>query len=179
MNTRVHRLAVLLLSLSSALSATTILAAEIGAPLPTLAVKDSAGTALVLGDGVQRIYANGDRKGDKMIKAAMAGRGQAALDAQRAIIVADISAAPGFIRRIIRNDLKERSYATWMDETGDTRKVLPYREDQITVLELDAGRVTAIRYIADAETLKQELAAPADPEPTAPPAEAAAAATAD
>jgi hypothetical protein len=38
--------------------------------------------------------------------------------------------------------------------------VLPYREDHITVLDLDAGRVTDIRYIADAEALRQMLAAP-------------------
>jgi hypothetical protein len=160
MKTVGHSIATLLIGACGALGATTSFGAELGAPLPALAVKDSSGAALMLGKDIRRIYANGDRKGDKMIKAAMTGRDQAALDAQRAIVVADISAAPGFIRRIIRKDLKERSYATWMDETGQTRDVLPYREDHITVLDLDAGRVTDIRYIADAEALRQMLAAP-------------------
>jgi hypothetical protein len=156
-----QRLAVLLLATVGASSASTASAAETGAPLPALAVKNSAGELLTLNDDIRRIYANGDRKGDRLIKAAMAGRDQDTLDAQGAIVVADISAAPGFIRRIIRNELRERSYATWLDESGDTRALLPYRQDHITVLELDARRVTAIRHIGDVETLRRELAAPA------------------
>jgi hypothetical protein len=161
-----QRLAVLLLATVGASSAGAAPAAEIGTPLPALAVKNSAGEVLVLNDGLRRIYANGDRKGDRLIKAAMAGSDQDTLDAQGAIVVADISAAPGFIRRIIRNELRERSYATWLDESGDTRTILPYRQDHITVLELDARRVIAIRHIGDVETLRQELAAPS-PTPAA------------
>lgn len=160
MNTIHQGIAALLLAGCGALGAPRALGAEIGSPLPALAVADSNGRTLTLDAGIRRIYANADRKGDKMIKAAMVGRDQATLDAQRAIVVADISAAPGFVRRIIRKDLQQRSYITWMDETGQTRGVLPYREDHITVLDLDDGRLTAIGYIADVETLRQALAAP-------------------
>ena len=131
-------------------------AVDICEELPALTRKDQTGTERTLDATVRRIYANADRKGDGLMKAAKIE--QAQLDAQRAIVVADISEAPGFVKSIIKSSLKDRRYATWLDTAGSTKKLLPYKADQIVVIELEARRVKAVRYLADAEALRRELA---------------------
>ena len=132
-------------------------AAGVGDTLPALQLKDQYGKVQTLGQEVKRLYANADRKGDAMLKAALADKGQTRLDAQKAIVVAEISAAPFFVKSMIRGNLKDRGYLTWLDASGDTKKVLPYKEDQILILELDQQRITAVRYAGDVEALKREL----------------------
>ncbi len=153
-----------------------VLAAEICDELPAFTLKDQAGEPQTLSDSVQRIYANGDRSSGKLIKQAMTGLDQSTLDAQQAIVVTEISAAPGFVKGIIRSGLEDRSYTTWIDTKGTTKRILPYRADRVVVLELAQRKVTAIRYIADADSLKQELlsAAPATEAAPETPAEAVA-----
>ena len=121
-------------------------AAGVGDTLPALQLKDQYGKVQTLGQEVKRLYANADRKGDAMLKAAL-----------KAIVVAEISAAPFFVKSMIRGNLKDRGYLTWLDASGDTKKVLPYKEDQILILELDQQRITAVRYAGDVEALKREL----------------------
>lgn len=156
--------------LAFALTAATLMlatplatAAAIGDELPAVTLKDQADTAHTLDSSVQRIYANADRKGDGMMKAAMAKLDQSVLDAQHAVVIADISGAPGFVKSIIRSSLKDRRYTTWLDVSGNTRSLLPYRANQIAVIELDQRRIVAVRYVADAEALRRELAPPAPP----------------
>lgn len=145
-------------------------AAAVGDTLPPLQLKDAHGKDVTLSDSVRRIYASAGREGDRWLKEALKERGQATLDAQRAVVIADISAAPGFVKGMIRSSLKDRGYATWLDQAGSTRSLLPYREDRIAIVELDARRITAIRYAADVASLRRELAstAPAQAAPAQP-----------
>lgn len=140
-------------------------AAAVGDTLPPLQLKDAHGKDVTLGDSVRRIYASAGREGDRWLKEALAQGGQAALDAQRAVVIADISGAPGFVKGMIRSSLKDRAYATWLDQAGSTKSLLPYRDDRIAVVELDQRRITAIRYVADAAALRRELASPAPAQP--------------
>ena len=128
-----------------------------GDVLPALTLKDQADRTHTLDAAIRRVYANSDRKGDALMKEAMAGRGQAQLDAQQAVVIAEISAAPFFVKSIIRSSLKDRGYTTWLDTKGDTQALLPYRANQVTVIELEQRRITAIRHIGDAAALRREL----------------------
>jgi hypothetical protein len=148
--------AILGLALSAAASG-VIAAAGLGDEVPALAFKDAAGNSHTLGDNVRRIYANADRKGDSLMKDAMSQIDQKILDAQGAVVIADISEAPFFVKSIIRSSLKERRYVTWLDVTGNTQPVLPYRADHVTVLDLQQHRITAIRQVNTVEGLKREL----------------------
>ncbi len=143
-----------------------------GESLPAYELTDETGAEHVLGTAVRRIYATTDRKGDKLLAAAMESRDQTTLDTQSAVVIADISEAPGFVKRIIRSSLKDRSYRSWLDLRGSTRSTLPARADGVTVIDLDQRRIREIRHITDQaslETLLDEkllpLPSPA-PEPT-------------
>lgn len=146
------------LSLAVTLATTHAWAATVGGELPVLILKDQLGAPHTLEPIVRRLYINSDRKGDGLMKAAMSDLTQDTLDGQKAVVIADISGAPGFVKRIIASSLKDRRYTTWLDVTGSTQTVLPYKADAVTVVELDQRRIKAIRYLTDAEALKRELA---------------------
>lgn len=149
-------------ALAAALAAPAF-AAGLGDTVKPLALKDQTGTERTLDDSVRRIYANSSRAGDKLMKDAAPT--QARLDAQHAVAVAEISKAPGFVKYLIRKSLKDRAYATWIDDSGTTRSLLPYRDDQVSVIELDKGTITAIRYVGSVEALQRELAPAPQPAP--------------
>ena len=89
-------------------------------------------------------------------------------DAQNAIVVADISEAPWFVKRIIRGSLKDRSYTTWMDREGITRELLPYQAGGVTIIDLDAFSITGVTLAKDAVSLRQALNDAAAPPPSQP-----------
>lgn len=130
----------------------------VGAAEPlAFTLKDADGKAHTLDDSVKRLYLSADRDGDKLMKAVMEDLGQATLDAQSAVVVADISGAPFFIKGFIRSSLRDRKYLTWLDESGGTKKLLPYREESIGIVTLDQRRIISVRYVRDLAELKREL----------------------
>lgn len=147
------------IALAAVLLSPQTFAAKVGDPLPELTLKDQFDKPHTLDGSVRRLYANADRKGDGLMKSAKELT-QAKLDAQKAIVIADISKAPFFVKRIIRSSLKDRSYTTWLDASGSTQKWLPQKSDQVLVLDVEHGRIKAIRYAKDAAALQHELAQP-------------------
>ena len=134
------------------------MAATTGDPLPVFTLKTASGEKTGLPADTRRLYLSVDRKGGRLISEAMKGHQQDTLDRQRAVMVADISAAPGFVRGMIRGSFKDRPYQTLLDESGQTSQHLPLREDHITVVDLDQGVITQIRYLADVADLSAMLA---------------------
>lgn len=140
--------------------------AGVGDLLPPLELKDAQDRPQRLDDTVRRIYATSDRKSGALMETAMTGLDQSQLDAQRAVVIAEISAAPFFVKSIIRGSLRDLRYSTWLDARGLTRSLLPYRPDQVTVIELEQRRIKAVRHVGDADRLRQELAPAPSPEQT-------------
>lgn len=132
-------------------------ASEVGSTLPAISLDDQHGQPQQLQEDTRRIYASADRKADKLLAKAMKNRSQADLDAQRAIVIGEISAAPGFVKRIIRSGLKDRSYQTWVDDRGKTKKLLPYRPDRLAVIDLQARKIIAVQQISDLAELEALL----------------------
>lgn len=144
-----------LLTLSSY---TTFVSAEsVGKQLPAFTLNDAQENKQVLNTDVARIYASTDRDAGEILADAFTEGGQAALDAQNAIVIADISEVPWFIKGVIRSKLKERSFNTWVDEDEVTSALIPYQEDQVTLIELQAMKIHAIRYFSDSASLKKAL----------------------
>ena len=133
-----------------------LLAATVGDELPALELKDASDAPHVLDASIRRIYFTGDRGSGGVMKDAAPV--QAQLDAQHAIVIADISEAPGFVKFMIRSSLKDRGYLSWVDAGGVTKSLFPVRTGQVTVLDLEQRRIRAIRYAADVAAVKQELA---------------------
>lgn len=145
-----------LVALATAFAPFSALAAKVGDALPALSLKDQFGKQHVLDASVRRIYLNADRKSGDLVKAGMKDVAQETLDAHNAIVITNISEAPGFVKRIILSGLKERRYAVWVDQAGSS-KSLPSRADQVTVLDVEAMQIKAIRFVGKETDLQAEL----------------------
>lgn len=150
MNGTRQLLALALLALSGAVQA-----AGVGDTLPELALKDAADVVHTLDDAVHRIYYSGDRDSGGLLKETAPA--QAQLDAQHAVAIANVSDAPGFVKFMIRKSLKGRAYVTWMDESGVTKPLFPVRPGQVTIIDLQRRKITAVRYAGSVEALRNEL----------------------
>jgi hypothetical protein len=138
-------------------------ATAVGDEVPALTLQDAAGATLVLDGAVRRIYASSDRASGELLKTALAQDGKSVLARQGAIVVADISAAPGFVKGIIRSGLRKRGYSTWLDEGGAMSRWLAPRPEQVSIIELSQLRITAIRHVGTVDALRGELAIPPAP----------------
>jgi len=161
-----HKLRMALVACALVLPALPGAATEVDQELPPITLKDAQGNEHTLSTQVKRIYASGGRKSDKLLEAAFETHDQSHLDAQQAVVIADISSAPGFVKRIIRSSLKDRSYVTWTDTKGHTKRLLPYRENQVAVIDLDDLRITRIRHLDDHDALQALLAEASTPTPS-------------
>lgn len=125
--------------------------------LPAWSLNDSTGAERTLDDAVKRIYATADRDSDALLQAAMEGLDQTTLDRQQAIVLADIHAAPWFIRRVIRKRLAERSYLSWLDEDGRSKAYIAHEPGHVSVIDLERRRILSVHHINDPEALQQLL----------------------
>lgn len=144
-----------LVAIALALAAFQAHALNIGDEVPVLQMKDAKDVEHTLGDEVRRIYYSGDRDSGGAMKEAAPT--QAQLDAQHAVAIANIADAPGFVKYLIRKSMNDRAYTTWLDASGATKPLFPVRPGQVTIIELQARKITAIRYAPDVAAIRNEL----------------------
>ncbi|HQQ74594.1 MAG TPA: hypothetical protein PK031_05535, partial [Pseudomonadales bacterium] len=108
-----------------------------------------------LGVATRRIYFTHDMAGGKLLKAALGENGQALLDSQQAVAITDVSEMPSVIRSMMALPaMKKRSYLIWIDEIGVVVRSLPRKPEQVTVIDLDQMRITAVQFAADKKALE-------------------------
>lgn len=146
----------LVFSLLAVVASASLWAADVGELLPGIQLKDQFGKVHSLEPTVKRIYFTHDMAGGKLLKAVLGDRGQAELDNQQAIAVTDVSQMPSMIRSMMAMPaMKKRSYQIWIDETGKVLAGLPRKPDQVTVIEMDKMKITAVHFAADEKALVQ------------------------
>ncbi len=146
-------------SMLAALGSLSVQAADIGQTLPPLQLKDQFGNAHVVTLTTRRLYFTHDMAGGKLLKAVLGDKGQAVLDAQQAMAIADVSGMPSMVRNMMAMPaMKKRSYKIGVDEAGNVSASLPRQPDQVTVIDLDQFVVRAVRFAADEKSLKALVA---------------------
>jgi hypothetical protein len=137
-----------------ALASLSLYALEMGAVLPALQLNDQFGKAHTLDAATRRIYFTHDMAGGKLLKAVLGDKGQTILDSQQAVAITDVSQMPSMIRSMMAMPaMKKRSYQIWIDESGKVISDLPRKPDQVTVIELDQLKITAVQFVADEKAL--------------------------
>jgi len=137
-----------------ALASLSLFAMDIATALPALQLYDQFGKAHTLDAKTKRIYFTHDMAGGKLLKAALGEKGQDVLDKQQAVAITDVSQMPSMIRSMMAMPaMKKRSYQIWIDESGKVVSELPRKPDQVTVIELDQLKITAVRFAADEKAL--------------------------
>lgn len=129
-------------------------ALEPGAWLPAIAVQDQNERPWSVAPGTRHLVFAADRAGSELAQAALGADGAQRLAAARAVYLADIHAMPALVTRLFALPaLRALPYPVGLVRDDQAAADLPRRAGQVTVLDLDLGRVTAVHHAADAAAL--------------------------
>ena len=77
---------------------------------------------------------------------------------ERVAYVADISGMPSIISNFVAVPrMRDYHYPVWLDYDGEITEQLPVVEENVSVIDIDQGKVTNITYITDISLLTKRL----------------------
>ena len=134
--------------------------AGVGDTLPALELEDQHGEARELDAGVRRLVFTREMKAGRIAKAALGEEaGIALMKRPDTVYVSDVSRMPGLVRALFAMpSLRRRPYPILLDTEGERTQVIPSEAGKVTVLSLDALRVTEVRFLATGEEIRAALA---------------------
>ncbi len=149
-------------SLSLALSALSAIPARAefgpGDRLPTLELRDQHEQAQTIPDGTRILLFAPDRAAGELVTEALEDQDADSLAARDIRYLADISGMPGIITSLFAlPKLRERPYPILLGEEAEQTQDWPRREDQVTWLRLEDGRIDEVRYFDSAAALREAL----------------------
>jgi hypothetical protein len=144
-----------LLLLPAALPAAPI---AVGEPLPSLTLNDQHDQPHALDAQTRIILFSADRDASGLIEEALAEQTGDSLAKAGVVYVADISGMPGLVTKLIAlPQMRKRPYPMLLGREAEETAMIPRERGQVTLVETDAGTITAIRFIADQQALSQAL----------------------
>lgn len=146
---------VALLLLPNALLAASL---AVGEPLPSMTLTDQHDQPHAIDAQTRLILFSADRDASALIEDALAEQTAESLDAAGILYVADISGMPGMVTKLIAlPQMRKRPYPMLLGREAEETAMLPRERGQVTLIETDAGTITAIRFIDDEQALSQAL----------------------
>jgi len=89
-----------------------------------------------------------------------------ALEANRALYVADISGMPSFIASMSAiPKMKKRPYPTLLDRDGRATAAFPAQEGKATIMRLSSLQVVELRFVDSTNALGEALGVAEEPGP--------------
>jgi hypothetical protein len=129
-----------------------------GMPMPEIRLTDQHDVEKTIASGVRYVVFTRDMDAGNMVKEALAENGGSILETADAIYIADISGMPAFVTKVFAVPaMRKRGYPIVLDRDGKATSGVPSEEGKITVLDLGAGAIAQIRYVASAEELRSVL----------------------
>jgi hypothetical protein len=130
----------------------------VGSTLVPFALEDQHGKRAEIGAGVRLLMLTRDMDAGDLVKQALAATEQRVLDERHAVYVADISGMPALVSRFIAVPrMRERPYRVLLDRDRSTTRDVPSVKGKVTVLSLDALRVTGVDHLGSVEAVKGVL----------------------
>lgn len=141
-----------LLSLSAIANSLTV-----GSDIPTLTVKDQFEKDHTVDANVKTIIFSASKTEGTTIKDFLLTKDKDYLTTNNTVYVADITGMPSLITKFIAMPkMKDYPFSVLLiDEANKT--LFPVKEDMISLISLENGKVTDIKYVKTAEELSQNL----------------------
>ena len=132
----------------------------VGARLAPATLLDQNEVPHRIDESVRIIFFAREMEGGAVIRALLDKEGPKYLAKHRGLYVADISAMPTMIARLVAipKMRRERPYPTLLDRDGTTTAPFPAQEGRVTVMALDKLRVTAIHYRGSVAGVREAVA---------------------
>jgi len=135
----------------------------VGSVLPALSLEDQHGETRTLDASLRVVLFSRDMDGGGVVKQALADDGPDFLERNGATYVADVSAMPGLVLRLMaRPAMRRRPYPMLLDEQGDATADFPSQKGKATLLFLERSKVVGVATVGTPDELREAL------EPAAP-----------
>lgn len=131
---------------------------EVGQTLPELTLKDQHDVAQTITPATRLLIFSAERNASSLVESVLDGQTAATLDAAGVRYVADISAMPGMVTKLIAlPKMRKRPYPMLLGREPAETAMLPREPGKVTLIEAADGTITGVRYLADAPALKAAL----------------------
>ena len=129
----------------------------IGNNLPTLTIKDQFEKEHTVDANIKTIIFSATKSEGVTIKEFLLAKDKDYLTTNKAVYVADITGMPSLITKFIAMPkMKDYPFPVLLvDEANKT--LFPVKEDMISIISLENGKITDIKYVKTAEELGQNL----------------------
>jgi len=131
-----------------------------GDQLDPIALEDQHGNDITINDQTRLVLFTSDMDGGKVVRKVLDDRKDAAelLAGGNAKYVSDISKMPSLVRRMMALPaMRKRPYPIMLDSEGPTTANLPRQKDAVTLISLDALKVTSVEYTTNPDRLGEVL----------------------
>ena len=129
----------------------------VGTDIPTLTVKDQFEKEHIIDANIKTIIFSATKTEGTTIKEFLLTKDKDYLTTNKAAYVADITGMPSLITKFIAlPKMKDYPFSVLLiDEANKT--LFPVKEDMISIISLENGKVTDIKYVKTAAELRQIL----------------------
>ena len=129
----------------------------VGSNIPTLTIKDQFEKDYIVDANIKTIIFSATKTEGTTIKEFLLTKDKDYLTTNKTVYVADITGMPGIITSLIAMP-KMKAYPFSVLLVDDANKgFFPVQEDMISVISLDNGKITDIKYVKTAEDLGKIL----------------------
>jgi NADPH-dependent ferric siderophore reductase len=134
-----------------------------GDPMVAIALEDQHGEAAKIDASTRLVLFTRDMDAGDTVKAALAERRTADLEALGLVYAADISGMPGLVRRMFAVPaMRKRGYSMLLDIKGEATQRFPGEPGRATLIALEDLEVTSIRFLASVDEIQQLFIARAE-----------------
>lgn len=131
---------------------------QTGQPLPSLQLKDQHDQAWRIAPDTQLVLFAAGRKASNLAMAVLAPQPKGFLAERHAVYLADMSKMPGFITRTFAlPSLRDQKFEVGVSLDEKTLADWPRKDDAVTLIRLDGGRVVSHEYVTTEAQLKTAL----------------------
>lgn len=129
-----------------------------GDPLPVLALKDQHDKPLALAPDTRLIFFAAEMEASRLMTKTLEALPPATLQEKKAIYIADISSMPGLVSTMIAvPKMQKAGYRIALLRFEKEGERLPRKPGAVTVLKIDAGKVSAVEFARDAQQIGGHL----------------------
>ena len=131
---------------------------QAGASLPSINLKDQHEKPYALGPDTRLVFFASEMGGSRLMTKALDTLPPTALKDKNAVYIADISGMPEIFSTIVAVPrLQKMAYPVALIRDAREGASLPRKPGTVTVLKVDAGKVSAIEFAGDLQQIKGHL----------------------
>ena len=129
----------------------------VGSNIPTLTIKDQFEKDNIVDENIKTIIFSATKTENTTIKEFLQSKDKELLATNKAVYIADITGMPSLITKFIAMPkMKDYPFSVLLVDEA-SKGLFAVKEDMISVISLENGKITDIKYVKTAEELGQIL----------------------